>query len=186
MPESFTNSGDFRGAAVFEGSTINNTGQIAGTIINENPETLNRLFQAYKEIGVSEEKRRQAEATAEELAAKLGFTSAAVIEFFRILGEQHVPEEKLKDRLVEIATHFTTTREVLATLEPDDPRAAELVRQAKDALDDGQLAEADALLGQTKELEAAALGQAEEVRFARDSSLEGVCEPSAPRRRTMV
>jgi tetratricopeptide (TPR) repeat protein len=75
-----------------------------------------------------------------------------------------VPEDKLKDRLVEIATHFAATRDVLAALEPDDPRTSELVRQAKEALDQGRLPEADALLGRAKELEAVALGEIRKFR----------------------
>jgi len=170
MPESYTNPGDFGGALLFQGSPTNNTGQIAGTIINqENPEILKLLVQLATDKGVSEEKRRAAEATAKELAAKLGFTSAAVTEFFRILGEQDVPEEKLKERLVDIAAHFTTTRDVLAALEPDDRRTAELVRQAKEALDQGRLPEADTLLGQAKEFEAAAL---REIRKFRERAQE--------------
>ena len=165
MPESYTNPGNFGGGVLFQGSPPSDAGQIAGTIINnENPEILKLLVQVATEKGAFEERRRVAEAKAEEFATKLGFTSAAVIEFFRILGEQHVPEEKLKDRLVEIATRFATTRDVLAALEPDDPRAAELVGQATDALDQGRLAEAEALLNQAKELEAAALREARKLR----------------------
>src|SRR5215472_13160575 len=47
------------------------------------------------------EHRRQAEGKAAELATKLGFTSAAVVEFFKVLGEQSVPEEKVPARLIE-------------------------------------------------------------------------------------
>jgi hypothetical protein len=46
------------------------------------------------------------EAKAAELAAKLGLTSAAVAEFFKVFREQDVPEEKPLGRLIEIATYF--------------------------------------------------------------------------------
>src|SRR6516164_7789460 len=59
-------------------STINNT------VNHENPATLSLLAKALSDKDASEEHRRQAEAKAAELAAKLGFTSAAVVEFFKI------------------------------------------------------------------------------------------------------
>ena len=79
MPEIYTNAGDFGRSVNIQGSPTDNTGQIASTIINqENPETLKLLFQAGKEVGVSEEKRRAAEAKAEELAAKLATVARGV------------------------------------------------------------------------------------------------------------
>ena len=96
------------------------------------------------------------------LAQELGFTKAAVAQFFKILGEQNVLEEKIPTRLVEVATHFAQTRDELAVLEPDDPHAADLARAAKTALDAGRLAEADGLLDQAKEAELAAFRQARE------------------------
>src|SRR5215472_4581651 len=62
-------------------STINNT------VNQENPATLALLAKALRDKDVSEEHRRQAEAKEAELATKLGFTMAAVTEFFKILGE---------------------------------------------------------------------------------------------------
>jgi len=98
------------------------------------------------------------------MATKFGFTSSAVGEFFKILGEQNVPEEKVPTRLIEIASHFAQTRDELAALEPDDPHATELAHSAKQALESGRLAEADALLDQAKEGELAALRQAHELK----------------------
>ena len=145
-----------------EGSVSNST--INNTVIHENPDTLALLAKALSDKDASEEHRRQAEGKAAELATKLGFTSAAVSEFFRILGEQNVPEEKIPARLIEIATHFTQTRDELAALETDEPHAAELAREAKIALDAGRLTEADNLLDQAKETELAALRQARELK----------------------
>jgi tetratricopeptide (TPR) repeat protein len=137
---------------------------IGNTIYQENPETLKLLAKTIADKNASEDKRREAEVKVAELSAKLGFTSQAVTEFFKILGEQAVPDEKVPTRLIDIATHFAATRDQLAALEPDDPRAAELTTQAKGALDKGQLAEADALLGRAKELEAAALREARKLK----------------------
>jgi hypothetical protein len=76
------------------GSVTNST--INNTVNQENPATLAMLAKAISAKDISEEHRRQAEAKAAELAAKLGFTSAAVAEFFKILGEQNVPEKKFR------------------------------------------------------------------------------------------
>src|SRR5437762_4565837 len=139
-------------------STINNT------VNHENPATLALLTKALSDKDASEEHRRKAEVKAAELATKLGFTSAAVVEFFRILCEQDVSEEKVPARLIEVAIHFAQTRDALVTLEPDDAHAAALARSAKQALDSGRLTEADALLDQAKEGELAALRQARELK----------------------
>ncbi len=112
----------------------------------------------------SEAKRSEAEAKVAEWSTKWGFTSAAVAEFFKILGEQNVPDERIPARLIEVATHFAQTRDALAALEPDDPKAAALATSAKQALDGGRLAEADRLLDQAKEIELAALRQARELK----------------------
>ncbi|MGH6934727.1 MAG: hypothetical protein ACRED2_00845, partial [Methylocella sp.] len=149
---------------VAAGRDITGPVNISNTINQENPETLKLLTKTIAAKDASEEKRREAEVKVAQLAAKLGFTSAAVTEFFKILGEQSVPDEKVPVRLIDIANHFAATRDQLAALEPDDPPAAELSRQAKDALNKGQLAEADALLNRAKESEAAALREARKLK----------------------
>src|SRR6266851_3257775 len=140
-------------------STINNT------VNKQDPAVLAAMTKIFADqMAVTTEARAKAEAKAAEVAQKLGFTSTAVAEFFKILGEQNVPEEKIPVRLIEIATHFAQTRDELATLEPDDPHAAKLARSARAALDAGRLTEADGLLDQAKEAELAAFRQAHELK----------------------
>ena len=152
-----------RDGSVSVGGSVSNS-TITTTINLENPEILKLLRETIADKNASEENRREAEVKVAELAAKLGFTSQVVTRFFEILGEQNVPEEKVLLRLSEIATQFAATRDQLAALEPDDPHAAELARQAKDALDKGSLTEADALLGRAEESEAAALREARKLK----------------------
>src|SRR5215813_3620250 len=148
---------------IIEGSVRDST--INNTINKQDPAVLAAMAKTFADQMVATaEARAQAEAKAAELATKLGFTSAAVVEFFRILGDQDVPEEKVPARLVEVATHFAQTREALAALEPDDAHAAALARSAKEALDSGRLTASDALLDQAKEGELAALRQARELK----------------------
>ncbi|HME26730.1 MAG TPA: hypothetical protein VKI44_36300 [Acetobacteraceae bacterium] len=129
------------------------------------PATVASMVKTFTDqISATAEARAQAEARAAEMGAKLGFTTLAVTEFFRILGEQNVPEDKLTLRLVEIATHFSQTRSEMVALDPEDPGAAELVHQAQMALDAGRLNEAEGLLGRARALEMAAYRQALELR----------------------
>jgi hypothetical protein len=126
------------------GAVTNST--ITNTINQQDPAILAAMAKTFAEqVAVATEARSKAEARASELATKLGFTSAAVTEFFKIVGKQNVPEEKIPALLIEIATHFAQTRDTLAALEPDDPHAAELARQAKEAFDSGRLLEAEAI-----------------------------------------
>ena len=148
---------------VIGGSVTNST--INNTINQQDPAVLATMAKTFADqMAATTEAKAKAEAKAAELAAKFGFTSSAVAEFFKILGEQNVPDEKVPTRLIEIASHFAQTRDTLAALEPDDPHTAGLARSAKQALDSGQLAEADALLDRAKEGELAALRQARELK----------------------
>jgi tetratricopeptide (TPR) repeat protein len=138
---------------------------IQNTINKQDPAVLEAMTKTFADqMAATAEARAKAEAKAAELAQKLGFTSNAVAEFFKILGEKNVPDENIPALLIEIATHFAQTRDELAALEPDDPHAAELTRSAKAALDAGRLTEADGLLDQAKEAELAAFRQAHEFK----------------------
>jgi hypothetical protein len=124
--------------SVSGGSTINNT------INKQDPAVLAAMAKTFADqVAATTEAKAQAEAKAAELATKLGFTSAAVGEFFKILDERDVPEEKIPARLIEVATHFAQTRDDLAALRPDNPHVAELARSAKEALDRGRLTEVE-------------------------------------------
>ena len=140
-----------------------NSGQV--TINGVDPAVLVAMTKTFtNEMAATTAAKAQAETRAAELAKELGFTSAAVAEFFRILGEEDVPAEKLSVRLVEIAAHFAQTRATPAALDPDDPQIAALVGSAPQALEAGRLSEADRLLDQAKAFELAALRQAQELK----------------------
>jgi hypothetical protein len=140
------------------GAVSNST--IINTVNHENLTTLAMLTKALSDKDISEVKRREAEIKAAELTVKWGFTTDAVAEVFKIVGEQNVSDEKVPAKLIEIATHFALTHDALAALEPDDPHAAALTQQARKAFAAGRLTEADTLLERAKKLETAALGEA--------------------------
>jgi tetratricopeptide (TPR) repeat protein len=140
-----------------------NNGQV--TINQQDPAALAAMARVFADqMSATTEARAKAEARVADLAAKLGFTTAAVREFFRILGQQNVSEDMINEQFARIAAHFAQAQSELAALDPDDPRAAELAGQAKQALDGGRLTEADNLLDQAKEIELAAYRQAQELR----------------------
>ena len=151
------------GGIAIGGSVSNST--IVNTVNKQDPAVLAAMVQAFAaDIAATDEARAKAESHAADLAARLGFTSSAVAEFFRILGKENVPDEKIPAQLIEIATHFAQAQAELATLEPDDPKAAEFAKRAQEALTAGRLAEADGLLDQAKEIELAAYRQARELK----------------------
>jgi tetratricopeptide (TPR) repeat protein len=142
------------------GGSVANS-QITNPVNQEDPVVLAAMTKTFADqMAASAEARAKADARAADLAAKLGFTSSAVAEFFTILGQQNVPDEKIPARLIEIATHFAQTQNEVAALEPSDPHAADLAGLAKQALDAGQLTKADTLLEQAKDSERAALREA--------------------------
>ena len=68
------------------------------------------------QIGVSTEALAKAEARAADLATQLGFTVDAVIGFFRTVGAQEVPPEKVPAKLAEIAAEHRETKPSIAIL----------------------------------------------------------------------
>ena len=82
--------------------------------IGASPAELVRLTEVFSsQISVSTEALAKAEARAADLARQLGITVEAVIGFFRTVGEQEVPREKVSAKLAEIASqHRSTRREV--------------------------------------------------------------------------
>jgi class 3 adenylate cyclase/tetratricopeptide (TPR) repeat protein len=139
-----------------------NSGQI--TINGVDSAVLTAMATTFaNEMSATAAARAQAEARAAELATKLGFTSAAVSEFFRILGKDNVPLEQVPERLIEIAEHFAQTRDTVAALEPEDPHIAEIVGLATQALEAGRLSDADRLLEHAKDSELMALRKAQEL-----------------------
>ena len=59
--------------------------------------------------------------------------------------------------MAEITRNYQRQQDNYATLAPQDPGAADLVRRAKQATDTGRFDEADRLLGQAIDREAAAV-----------------------------
>ena len=174
LPNSLNAAGGGATATATEGVAIGGSvtnATINNTVNKQDPTVLAAMAKTFADqMAATTEARVKAEAKAAELGQKLGFTSSAVGEFFKILGEQNLPVENIPARLIEIATHFAQTRDELAALEPDDPHAADLAHKANQAFESGHLSEADRLLDLAKDTELAAFRQAREFeRKAREA-----------------
>ncbi|HXA70469.1 MAG TPA: hypothetical protein VNW24_08475 [Stellaceae bacterium] len=89
--EAAADSGTVTESIEIGGSVSNST--INNTINKQDPAVLAAMAKTFADqMAATTEAKAQAEAKAAELATKLGFTSAAVVEFFKILGEQDMPE----------------------------------------------------------------------------------------------
>jgi tetratricopeptide (TPR) repeat protein len=100
--------------------------------------------------GVSAEEHRR-------LAGELGVTQSALTSFFKILEQQQVAPEDLDHTLRQIATSYKDLHVRLQHFTSDDPTVLALEQQARDALEAGEFARAEALLNEAsaKDLEAA-------------------------------
>jgi tetratricopeptide (TPR) repeat protein len=99
----------------------------------------------------------------DEIAATLDITQGAVGGFFETLGVQDVLPERLKAKLIEIASQFEATRQRLAAMDPDDPMTQALAVQAQIELDKGDPDAASALLQRAEEADLAAAAQARAI-----------------------
>jgi|SRR5215469_2715940 len=116
----FENTGDFRGAAVFQGSTIENAGQIAGTIRNADQGSRDELQALLQKLGehlkaVPPEKVEDAEAvsaSAEDLVneaakdkpnkSRLRLLGTALVEMAKGVGSAAPQAVSLAGQIVDL------------------------------------------------------------------------------------
>ncbi len=96
----------------------------------------------------------------EQISQKFGVTDAAVVNFFRILGENKVATGDLDAKLREIAAQHLTLLKQAAAQAGDDPQVAALKQQAVAAIGAGDYARAEALLQQAFDADLAAAKKA--------------------------
>lgn len=91
-----------------------------------------------------------------KLATNLGVTRTAVTTFLGILGEEHVEQSKLTQKLVEIAQQHNELRKRLGALQTNDPLIGTLRDQAQNAIGQGDYDAADSFLTQAETADIAA------------------------------
>ena len=86
-----------------------------------------------------------------DLGKQLGIKQSAIENFFRLLGQEQVPDEKLAESLATIANRH---KELLAQLQAfgsDDPAIATLLTQARAAIEAGEYQQAESLLARAED-----------------------------------
>ena len=101
--------------------------------------------------------RQEAELRAEKLAGEAQTTKQQMLIFLSILAKQEVKPEQVPAMMAEITRNYQRQQDNYATLAPQDPGAADLVRQAEQATHDGRFDEADRLLELAVDRETAAV-----------------------------
>jgi tetratricopeptide (TPR) repeat protein len=113
-----------------------------------------------------------------DLAAQLGATTEAVLNFLRILGERRVERDRLLETLSELGDKYRAAVERIASLEAVDANTKALLEQAQMANVAADYVTVDRLLAQAEANEIAA---AEAARAAADSRFIRVAEVRASR-----
>ena len=98
-----------------------------------------------------------------QLSEDLGVTKVALRNFFKITEKKQVSLYDLDNTLREIAKHYKKLMLKVATLNYDDPQVAELITQARQALDNGEFDQAEKLFNQASDLDIEAAEQIQKL-----------------------
>ncbi|CAK8723501.1 MAG: Tetratricopeptide repeat-containing protein [Candidatus Electronema aureum] len=103
---------------------------------------------------------------------ELGVTDSALASFFKILEEQQVSRGDLDSKLREIAFRYKELLLRFEAVTSDDPQVKALKEQAKQAIENGEYDQADALLNQAKERDRAAVAKLKASLAEQQAALE--------------
>ena len=92
-----------------------------------------------------------------ELQKRLGANESQLQTFFHIIGEAGVAPEQVGERLVEIASRYQGAADSGRGPPEDEPEVVRRKAEAREALETGDLDQADALLAEVEQLQEAAL-----------------------------
>ena len=106
------------------------------------------------------------------LSKRLGVTENATETLLRIVGEQDVPLEQLTATLAKVANDYQRLQTRAAALNPDNPAARDLVKQAEAEIAAGHFPKAHQLLEAATQAQIAAAQQAHEVRVPDRRTME--------------
>ena len=100
-----------------------------------------------------------------DLSERLGVTKDATKTLLRIVGEQpNVPLERLSETLTKVANDYKRLQAQAAALNPDNPTARDLVKNAQAEIDAGHFPKAHQLLQEATQAQIAAAQQARQLR----------------------
>jgi tetratricopeptide (TPR) repeat protein len=108
-----------------------------------------------------------------DISKTLGVTEGAAKTLLKNVGEDpDVSEDKLAEALSKAAEDYKRLQMQVAALNPDNPRARELVAQAKPEIDAGHFARAHELLRQATEAQIAAAQEARKLREQAEAAVD--------------
>jgi hypothetical protein len=99
-----------------------------------------------------------------DLSSRLGVTLDATLAMLRIIGQEDVPLDQLRQKLAEVANNYKKFEAQLAALNPQNPLARSLIEQAQAEIKAGNFIKAHQLLSQAKQAQIAAAQQARDLR----------------------
>ena len=107
-----------------------------------------------------------------QYVSELGVTDLALASFFKILEEQQVARGDLDSKLREVAFRYKELLQRFESVQSDDPEVRSLKVEAKNAIEDGRFAEAEALLAQARERDQKAVARIKESILEQQAALE--------------
>jgi tetratricopeptide (TPR) repeat protein len=138
------------------------TGDVTGSTLNaysRDPADVQQIARLLADLSAEKDAHHAAVLRAEKLADEAQIPKQQMLVFLSILAKQEVKPEQVPATMAEIARNYQRQQDNYATLAPQDPSAADLVRRGKQATEAGHFDEADRLLGQAVDRETAAVAE---------------------------
>src|SRR6266446_1984365 len=153
-------------------------GSVTGSTINIGvpPEQLAALVRQATDLSETQKK------VIAKLEGELDLNQRQIRAALSTLGENDIPPERLAAKLVEIAERFKALQETASAQPGDNPKIAALKTDAQKAVDAGELARADALLGDVETEQRRALDRL--AVNAAETSVRLTCFPQTALTRT--
>lgn len=140
------------------GKKVDNHGPVISTTGDKSP-AVNAQGNVTITYGVPFEKYEQVRDECERIKVEYGIRDAAFTSFFRILNQENIPCAEWGAKLREIAFRYKELLLRFEAVTSDDPQVQALKAQAKQAIENGDYDQADALLNQAKERDRAAVAK---------------------------
>lgn len=127
------------------GGNVTNATIIAGISQDKVDELIRERTRPFEELTAAQRE------TIVLLRQTLDLNQRQIYSALEVLGEAAIPPEKVAAKLVEMAEHLKQLRNVAAVSPGDDPETTSFKRQAEEAISNGDLALADAVLAKAED-----------------------------------
>jgi len=120
------------------------------------------------------------------LARELAIKEATLLNFIKSVNPNKADPSNIETTLRELVVEYHEQRERLRLFSTDDPAIDELKRNAREALDRGELAETEKLLNAASKLDLDAVARVEEIRLVRRRSAAALKQSIAQLKRARL